>query len=173
MVSSVPEAIRAVLDTVTSDDLRGLVESLSVPRVYGTPENEAVRRLIIDRFANSGFARASIEEDDDGNLIVGDPRQAMVLVGAHYDAVPGTPGADDNASAVRWFRRQEAGAKLVGDQEMRIQVSRDFEQRRQQPEIARTGVMLLPEILHRARPIDIGKKAVVTQAGALEHLGRT
>ena len=31
---------------------------------------------------------------------MGDPRRARVLVGAHYDAVPGTPGADDNASAL-------------------------------------------------------------------------
>ena len=96
----VPEAIKAVFDAVTSDGLRGLVESLSVPRVYGTAENEAVRRMIIDRFADSGFARSSIAEDDEGNVIVGDPRQAKVLVGAHYDAVHGTPGADDNASAV-------------------------------------------------------------------------
>lgn len=27
-------------------------------------------------------------------------RQAPIIVGAHYDAVPGTPGADDNASGV-------------------------------------------------------------------------
>jgi Zn-dependent M28 family amino/carboxypeptidase len=80
--------------------LRGLVEALSVPRVYGTAENEAVRRLLVDRLATSGFERPSIEEDEEGNVIVGDPRRARVLVGAHYDAVPGTPGADDNASAV-------------------------------------------------------------------------
>jgi hypothetical protein len=96
----VPEAIKGVFDAITSDGLRGLVESLSVPRVYGTAENEVVRRLILDRFADSGFDRSRIQEDDDGNVIVGDPRRARVLVGAHYDAVPGTPGADDNASAV-------------------------------------------------------------------------
>jgi Zn-dependent M28 family amino/carboxypeptidase len=28
------------------------------------------------------------------------PREARVVVGAHYDTVPGSPGADDNASAV-------------------------------------------------------------------------
>ena len=27
-------------------------------------------------------------------------RQPLILIGAHYDAVPGTPGADDNASGV-------------------------------------------------------------------------
>jgi Zn-dependent M28 family amino/carboxypeptidase len=96
----VPEAIRGLLDSVSSDDLRSLVEALSVPRVYGTAENKAVRRLIIDRLATSGFAQPSIVEDEEGNVIVGDPWRARVLVGAHYDAVPGTPGADDNASAV-------------------------------------------------------------------------
>ena len=30
----------------------------------------------------------------------GDPRLGMIVIGAHYDTVPGSPGADDNASAV-------------------------------------------------------------------------
>lgn len=34
------------------------------------------------------------------NLEVGPERGARLVVGAHYDAIPGTPGADDNASAV-------------------------------------------------------------------------
>ncbi len=36
------------------------------------------------------------------NLIVEKPgkEQEVVVIGAHYDTVPGTPGADDNASAV-------------------------------------------------------------------------
>jgi Zn-dependent M28 family amino/carboxypeptidase len=41
------------------------------------------------------------------NLVLNLPRssssrahQGMILIGAHYDAVPGTPGADDNASGV-------------------------------------------------------------------------
>ncbi len=50
--------------------------------------------------ASFGFDRSGIEVDDEGNVISGDPRAARVLVGAHYDAVPGTPGADDNASAL-------------------------------------------------------------------------
>jgi Zn-dependent M28 family amino/carboxypeptidase len=29
-----------------------------------------------------------------------DPKKGVVIVGAHYDAVPGSPGADDNASGV-------------------------------------------------------------------------
>ena len=96
----VPGAIRGVLDAVSTDDLRDVVESLAVPRVHGTPGNEVVRRLIIDLLSASDVSRLGIEEDEESNVIVGDPRRARVLVGAHHDAVAGTPGADDNASAV-------------------------------------------------------------------------
>ena len=47
-------------------------------------------------------------------MIVGDPRRARVLVGAHYDAVAGTPGADDNASAVAVML---AAARAIGPDE--------------------------------------------------------
>jgi acetylornithine deacetylase/succinyl-diaminopimelate desuccinylase-like protein len=110
----VPGAIRGVLDAVSPDSLRDLVESLAVPRVHRTAGNEAVRRLIIDNFSGSGFARTSIEEDGEGNVVVGEPRRARVLVGAHYDAVAGTPGADDNASAVAVML---AAARAVGPDE--------------------------------------------------------
>jgi Zn-dependent M28 family amino/carboxypeptidase len=60
--------------------------------------------VIVDRFSGlwpgPQADRARVEVDDVGNVVVGDPRRAKVLVGAHYDAVPGTPGADDNASGV-------------------------------------------------------------------------
>ena len=43
-----------------------------------------------------------------------DPRAGSIVVGAHYDTVPGTPGADDNATGVgglielaRWLRHQQ------------------------------------------------------------------
>jgi Zn-dependent M28 family amino/carboxypeptidase len=110
----VPGAIKGVLDAVSPDDLRELVESLSVPRVHGTAGNEAVRRLIIGLFSASGFARPGIEEDGEGNVIVGDPGRATVLIGAHYDAVLGTPGADDNASAVAVLL---AAARAIGPDE--------------------------------------------------------
>lgn len=34
------------------------------------------------------------------NIEVSPPGNSLVIVGAHYDTVPGSPGADDNASAV-------------------------------------------------------------------------
>ena len=104
-------AIGGVLDAVSPDFLREVVGSLAVPRVHGTPGNAAARRLIIDLFSASGVSRLGIEEDGDGNVIVGDPRRARVLVGAHHDAVAGTPGSDDNASAVAVML---AAARAIG-----------------------------------------------------------
>ena len=110
----VPDDIRAALDTVDRDDLRAVVEQIAVPRVYGTSENVTVRRLITDLFTTSPVVRLGVEVDAVGNIVVGDPRRARVLIGAHYDAVPGTPGADDNASAVAVLL---AAAQSVGPHE--------------------------------------------------------
>jgi Zn-dependent M28 family amino/carboxypeptidase len=108
---SIPATIRELLIDISPDHLRGLVESFSVPRVYGTAENEAVRQRLIDLFTSFDFDRSSIEEDEDGNVIVGNHRATRVLVGAHYDAVPGTPEADDNASALAVLL---AAARTIG-----------------------------------------------------------
>ena len=40
----VPEAVRGALAAVSPEDLREIVERISVPRPTGTPENVAVRR---------------------------------------------------------------------------------------------------------------------------------
>jgi Zn-dependent M28 family amino/carboxypeptidase len=74
-----------------------MVRRIAVPRAHGTPENEAVCKMIVDLLSDS---QPSITVDKVGNVIVGNPRHARILIGAHYDTVPDTPGADDNASAV-------------------------------------------------------------------------
>ena len=109
-----PDAIRAAFDRIRPDDLRADVERIAVPRVFGTPENEAVRRTVIElmREALHGEGgRGEIGADEAGNVIAGDPRRARILIGAHYDAVLGTPGADDNASAVSVML---AAARAIG-----------------------------------------------------------
>jgi Zn-dependent M28 family amino/carboxypeptidase len=111
----VPDDIRPALGTVTRDDLRAVVERIAVPRVYGSPENESVRRLIIEGFTASPVVRLGVVVDDVGNVVVGDPRRARILIGAHYDAVSGTPGADDNASAVAVLL---AAARAIGSLEV-------------------------------------------------------
>ena len=96
----VPESIRDRLAAISQDDLREVVERICVPRPTGTPENEAVRRSIIELFSGMETGHLGVGVDDAGNVVVGDPRQAKILIGTHYDSIPGTPGADDNASGV-------------------------------------------------------------------------
>jgi Zn-dependent M28 family amino/carboxypeptidase len=110
----VPGAIRETLDAVSQDDLREVVERISIPRARGTPENHAVRRILVDLFSASPAGRLGVEVDDAGNVVVGDPRRANILVGAHYDSIPGTPGADDNASGVAALI---AAARAIGPRE--------------------------------------------------------
>jgi hypothetical protein len=95
-----PSEIETAFDSVSSDDQRDMVNRIAVPRVFGTPENKAIRRVLIDLFADHLSTGSVIAEDEAGNLVAGDPWRAKILLGAHYDAVPGTPGADDNASGV-------------------------------------------------------------------------
>lgn len=95
-----PESYRAVFNSISQDYLRDTVKRVAVPRVYGTWENEAVRQAIFDRISESQGRQSRITVDTVGNVVAGDPRRSRILIGAHYDAVPGTPGADDNASAV-------------------------------------------------------------------------
>jgi Zn-dependent M28 family amino/carboxypeptidase len=121
----VPEAIRDALDAVSPDFLRSVVERISVPRVRGTPENETVRRDIVERFKALEAGRLGVREDRAGNVVVGDPNRARVLIGAHYDSVPGTPGADDNASGVAALL---SAARAIGPRESICYVAFDGEE---------------------------------------------
>src|ERR1700721_338275 len=76
----------------------------------------------------------------------------------------------------RPFRRgrsQEASSKLISRNQLRIEVRRYVEQGIEKVVASRAGRVPSAKILYRARPIDSGKKAVVTEAGALQYLGRT
>lgn len=79
------------------------------PRVLAKPESiEATLAYITSQWTEMGFeVRRETYESADGpavNLVVERPgtRQGsdVVLLGAHYDTVTQTPGADDNASAL-------------------------------------------------------------------------
>ncbi len=98
---SLPEADR--IARVSRQRLRAFVEELSVPRNYYVERsaNERVARRIAEHLA--GFGLDVELQGPYANVVartasVGEGRP--VVVGAHYDSVPGTPGADDNASAV-------------------------------------------------------------------------
>jgi Zn-dependent M28 family amino/carboxypeptidase len=86
------------------DVLRSEVTKMSIPRHYiEEPEsNKKIFQLILDRFLSWGYQTRVIGKDR--NIVAYskhlDWDHPYILVGAHYDSVPKTPGADDNASAV-------------------------------------------------------------------------
>jgi Zn-dependent M28 family amino/carboxypeptidase len=92
--------------------LRAHVDALSVrigPRSVLDDQNiESARRYIDAELRTLGYEPVLQSYDyrgrKYGNVIVTIPGQKMpretILVGAHYDTVDGTPGADDNASGV-------------------------------------------------------------------------
>jgi hypothetical protein len=87
------------------DQLAGVIG----PRTLGRPETiEATTRYLCSQWDEMGFAVVAESFDALGdpavNLVIesrGSSRPAEVVVlGAHYDTISTTPGADDNASAV-------------------------------------------------------------------------
>jgi Zn-dependent M28 family amino/carboxypeptidase len=121
----IPESISGLLAAISPNDLREIVERISLPRPTGTSENDAVRQSIIELFSRTEAGQLGVKADQGGNVVVGDPRKAKILVGAHYDSVQGTPGADDNASGVAALI---AAAYAVGPQEEVCYVAFDGEE---------------------------------------------
>ena len=83
---------------VDQDYLREVVRKLSFPRVYGTPANAQAEQIVVEEFRR--VLGSCLVVGKARNVCAGDVAQARILIGAHYDSVPDTPGADDNASAV-------------------------------------------------------------------------
>ena len=92
-------------------DVRNLATDMG--REVGTAGHDDARGYILGRLHDMGIApylpggfEASYSSNDQefcnllGVLPGEDPSLPPVLLGAHYDAVEGTPGADDNAAAV-------------------------------------------------------------------------
>lgn len=87
------------------DRLAGLIG----PRHVGKPKSMEVTATYIERaLVDFGFSvdrqTYQVEDTQVANLVVELPgsrrAEEVVILGAHYDTVPTTPGADDNASAV-------------------------------------------------------------------------
>lgn len=94
--------IAALLKTITENQLREWVERISVPRHFGAEpkQNRVTADWLCGVFESLGLR---VERQGRFSNIVARPKAAfekVVLVGAHYDSVPGCPGADDNGSAV-------------------------------------------------------------------------
>jgi Zn-dependent M28 family amino/carboxypeptidase len=82
--------------------LRRHVETLA--RTERNTDLETPARYIAAAFSAHGLDSALQGFPSAGrtvhNVEVTPPGQALIVVGAHYDTVPGSPGADDNASGV-------------------------------------------------------------------------
>jgi len=91
------------LASVTEAELLEAVVELAKPRhsFAQRAENRRAAQYIADALEEYGYA---VEFEGELRNVVAVPRgdieRPLVLVGAHYDSVPGTPGADDNASGI-------------------------------------------------------------------------
>ena len=95
--------IRRAVDSVSASFLREIVDVVSIPRHYELePENNRLTAHWITRQLRS-YGYDTELQGEFANVIARPKHLAdtpFILVGAHYDSVPGCPGADDNASAV-------------------------------------------------------------------------
>ncbi|MGV3662083.1 MAG: M28 family peptidase [Prosthecobacter sp.] len=95
-------AIKTALAAVSAAQLREWVEKISIPRHchFNSEANRVTADWLAREFADWGY-----EVSFQGrfrNVVATPPvlGKKIILVGAHYDSVPETPGADDNGSAV-------------------------------------------------------------------------
>ena len=94
-------AVADALRQVSPDNLRDYVGLLSFPRHYVVERrfNLLARDLLLAHLRAFGYEPVLQGAYDNIVATTGD-EGPYLLLGAHYDSVPGTPGADDNASAV-------------------------------------------------------------------------
>jgi Zn-dependent M28 family amino/carboxypeptidase len=94
--------VASVLRGVSAARLREFVELIAFPRHYVAERraNVRARDLLVAQLRDFGYAPQLKGTFDNIVTIPDDADEPVVLLGAHYDSVPGTPGADDNGSAV-------------------------------------------------------------------------
>lgn len=94
--------IQELVKTVDANELQRWVETLSIPRHYIVQKsnNQFIAAWISNQFQSMGYSVERQGEFDNIVALPGAISGPHILVGAHYDSVPETPGADDNASAV-------------------------------------------------------------------------
>jgi aminopeptidase YwaD len=86
--------------TALEKRLRDHVETLAAaPRVPGTVEHAQARAYIESQLRSFGHA-THVDAFPGGFNVHTRAAGSRFVVGAHYDSVPGSPGADDNASGV-------------------------------------------------------------------------
>jgi Zn-dependent M28 family amino/carboxypeptidase len=116
-------AIIDVLRGVSSDRLFAFVDMLAFGRhcLAERNANDRARDLLLKLLGNFGYT--PLLQGTYDNIVVtssGAEEGPYLLLGAHYDSVPGTPGADDNASAVavclecaRLLKENDVGSTMI------------------------------------------------------------
>jgi Zn-dependent M28 family amino/carboxypeptidase len=115
--------IADVVRGVSPEGLRAYVDMLAFPRHYVAERkaNVHARDLLLRLLCSFGYA-PHLQDTFDNIVAVSDGADEgpFLLLGAHYDSVPGCPGADDNASAVavclecaRLLKEHEIGSTMI------------------------------------------------------------
>jgi len=114
------DAVARILCEVSPEKLRAHVEMLAFPRHY-LRANRRARDLLLKHTTSLGYAPFLQGSFD--NIVITSSAGAdgpFFLLGAHYDTVPDTPGADDNASAVavclecaRLIKKHDIGSVMI------------------------------------------------------------
>lgn len=104
MPSPCAESPEAMADCVDPAAYQSDLEFIAELRNPGSPHWQAVQDLCAERLTELGY-EVTLFEYATGVNVLGtlpgtDPEAPMVLVGAHYDHIPGCTGADDNATGV-------------------------------------------------------------------------
>jgi peptidase M28-like protein len=117
-------AIAEVLAGVSPLRLRAYVEMIAFPRHY-LAEREAnvrARDLLLELLNGFGYSSPFLQGTYDNIVVTSSAAldEPQLLLGAHYDSVPGTPGADDNGSAVavclecaRLIKQHDIGSTMI------------------------------------------------------------
>ena len=96
---------RDVIRANLAAHLTYLSVTLGERSIYHPPHLKAAEDYVFQQFAALGYAPRrqtfSYMQEEVSNIIAGDENPGgYYILGAHYDTVAGTPGADDNASGV-------------------------------------------------------------------------
>lgn len=97
--------------------LKETITKISTPRHF---QHEESNNKQVASWIECEFQRFGVRTQRQGtyeNVVattLDDPARARILIGAHYDSVPKTPGADDNASAVAGMLAAAKALSTVG-----------------------------------------------------------
>jgi Zn-dependent M28 family amino/carboxypeptidase len=98
------DQVRRFIENISQDDMRGWVEHLARPRHAAAEpaQNRATADWLSQTLGSAGY---EVQFQGQSRNLIASPKNcpvgtARILIGAHYDSVPASPGADDNGSAL-------------------------------------------------------------------------